>query len=315
MGPQISQELADAIEQSGQPVQLAIAKIFEEGFASGTATVDQLATEMGDLFSGFSRGEFTKPQLITALEQSIPMLIERFGQLGPAGEAQINRIIEAAREMGVEFEGLGELISTSMGPSLQDVASTFDLSVQKAKKLGEILGVKLPTQTQILAKQLGLTPKKLKEIGTALDKEFGIGLDQIQVGDLAEGLGVKGVKATKDLKGSQVGANSELEKGVRLSGQLADNLGRAARNSDGISIPTGPAFSGEVISAARGFDSGVLSRPTFFPIVAHPREEVLVRDAGTNGTGGGISITIAPQVTISDPMASADDIKRRRDQT
>jgi hypothetical protein len=54
-----------------------------------------------------------------------------------------------------------------------------------------------------------------------------------------------------------------------------------------------------------------LSRPTFFPIVAHPREEVLVRDAGTNGTGGGISITIAPQVTISDPMASADDIKRK----
>lgn len=315
MGVGISEGLAKAIEASGENIQLALAQIFQEGAMS----VDQLATEMGDLFSFFERGEISETGLLGALEETVPLLIEHFKELGPAGEAQVQRIIEAARAMGIEFEGLGELISTSMGPSLQDVMEAFNLTNQQARELSNLLGVKLPTDTQILAAQLGVTPSQLKEIGKAMEEQFGIPLEQIQalmdmmgvdIEQLASALGVEGVEATDALKDIQEQANANIEQGAQLAKQLADELQRAAQASGMINIPA-VSGSGNVISAQNEFNSGVLGRKTFFPIVAHAGEVVSVEHADKGGGGGGGSgFTSVVNLTIAEPLASPDDIQR-----
>ncbi|GEM_PF-5782308 len=99
LGANISKELAASIEASGRPAQLALASIFGEGNLS----VGRLAEEAGDLFSFFERGEISKPELITALEEAIPLLLANLNALGPAGEAQLARITAPAESMGVEL--------------------------------------------------------------------------------------------------------------------------------------------------------------------------------------------------------------------
>jgi TP901 family phage tail tape measure protein len=268
MGVGISEGLAKSIEASGQPVQLALAQIFQEGAMS----IDSLAQEMGDIFSGLSRGEFTKPEAIAALEQTVPLLIENFGQLGVEGEAQVQRIIAAAQNMGIEFAGLGELISTTLGPSVNEVAETLGLTTQEAKKFAEMLGIKLPTEAQKLAAALGIPAKSVKEIGDALEKEFGMGLEDIQtildtmgisIEDLAASLGVEipksieaGSKESEELADGTKEVGDNLNHALERANRLADALGRAADESHNIQIPSG---GGELPGFQHG---GIVDRPT-----------------------------------------------------
>jgi hypothetical protein len=320
LGPHISEGLEKAIEQSGQPVQLAIAKIFEEGFASGdpAATADRLAEEMGDIFSGLEAGEFGAPEAIRALEESVPLLIQHFNELGPAGEEQVQRIIAAAQNMGIEFEGINELISASLGPSITEFANGLDLSKEQAKELADQLGIKLPTEAQKLAAELGTTPKVLKEMESKLS-DFGISMSEFQtlaqlsglsIEELATKLGIEGVEGTKNLAETQEQANANLQTGADTAAILADNLERAALASGGINIPS--FGSGELISAQGGFDSGVLSGTRFFPIVAHAKERVTVSRPGDGAAGGvSVSVQMSNNFSIAEPLATAEQISRR----
>jgi hypothetical protein len=55
------------------------------------------------------QGLFSTQEAADALARTVPILIENFAQLGPEGQAQVERIIAAAGRLGIEFEGLDTL--------------------------------------------------------------------------------------------------------------------------------------------------------------------------------------------------------------
>jgi len=250
MGPKISEELEKSIKESGKPVQLAIADVFREGFASGSATADMLAEEMGDLFSGFSRGEFGEGELVGALESSVPMLIERLNELGPAGEEQLNRIINAAQEMGVEFEGLSELIEGTFAPeTMENIAEQFGITNEEVRALAEKLGVDVQTNLERMASQLGLSVDEFKNLGAAVEEEFGIPMEDIEAlmkslgvtaEELAAALGVEVSAGAEDLDESLEKNTSELTASAAQAERMAAALAEAAAWSKGIEVPSFP---------------------------------------------------------------------------
>lgn len=341
MGVQISEDLAEALEKSGMPIQLAVADIFAEAFAAGgdvSATADRFAEEIGDIFSGLGQGLFTESEAITALEEAIPLLIANFDELGAVGEEQVNRIINAARTMGIEFEGLNELIAAQMGPTLQDIAEQFGLTIEEAKRLEEVLGVNLPSEMQVLAAQMGTTPKIMKEIGAAMEAQLGIPIEDLQAlldilgisfEDFAKSLGIEIPDAVgAGAEGTESLVDNTAEAGENLSGAsgqariLADELERAARASSQINVSV-PSTTGGVPGLAEG---AVVNQPMVAmigeggPEVVAPVQSLFgalgaqiaqqVANAG-GATGANISVTLAPQIVLADPMASPEDIERK----
>jgi hypothetical protein len=248
MGPKISEELEKSIVESGRPAQLAIAKIFEEGFASGTATADMLAEEIGDLFSFFERGEITEPEIVAALEESIPMLISRLQELGPAGEEQLQRIIGAAQNMGIEFEGLSELIQGTFAPdTLEDMMEKFGMTNEEVRELADQLGINLQTNLEKMAATIGMSVDDFKALGAAVEEKFGIPMEDIEglmasmgvsAEELAAALGVEVTTGAGELEDELVQNTEEMGRGADEANRLADALERAARASSGIVIPS-----------------------------------------------------------------------------
>lgn len=97
IGANISEELEAAIEKSGKNAQLFLTEIFAEGGLG----IDRFAEEVADLLSMFGRGEISKDTLITELKEDLPILIEHFQELGPEGQAQIDRLTPGAARMGI----------------------------------------------------------------------------------------------------------------------------------------------------------------------------------------------------------------------
>ena len=298
LGATIAQEMADAIKKSGKPIQLAVGQIFEAG---GFESVDRFAEEIGDIFSGLSRGEFGKPEAIAALEEAVPMLIANLQELGPAGEEQIQRIISAAQSMGVEFEGLSELIQGTFAPdTMESIAASFGITNDQVRELSDLLGVQVQTDLERMASSVGLSVAEFEALGAAVKDKFGIPMDQIDelmaslgvgAGELAAALGVDVAAGAGGLTAETAAANVELGAGVGLSAQLAFNLERAAAASGGIHIGSFDAGGGiPTTGALHGFHGDVMG-PRAFVIERGVRERV---DIGESGSGkGGASLTLS----------------------
>jgi len=249
IGPSISKELEKSIIASGKPAQLAIGAIFKEGFATGSATADMFAEEIGDLFSFFGRGEITKFDLVGALEESVPMLIERLQELGPAGEEQLNRIIGAAQSMGIEFEGLSELIEGTFAPdTMESIAKQFDMTNDQVRELAGLLGVDVQTELERMASSLGLSVDEFKTLGAAVEEKFGIPMEDIgallesmgiSAADLADKLGVEVSDNAGELDDELKNSTEEMKLGADQASRMADALERAARAAGGIVVPSG----------------------------------------------------------------------------
>ena len=247
LGATISDELAKSIEESGRPIQLAIAEIFREG---GFESIDRFAEEVGDIFSGLERGEFSKPEAILALEQSIPILLRNFEELGPEGEAQIQRIINAAQSMGLEFDGLSELIkatltdealaemglvgeksiqrirdaavglgvdfdflfdkiqSTFAPSTMEEIAEQFGFTNQQVRDLGKKLGIDIQTDLERMAATVGLSVSEFQALGEA------VGLPLEQIAPLLAALGVDAASLAAslgvDVAGGAAGVDEAL---------------------------------------------------------------------------------------------------------
>lgn len=294
LGVNISEELERTIRESGQPIQLAIADIFREGFANGTATADDLAREIGDLFSGFERGEYGKPQLIQALEESVPILIQRLRELGPAGEEQLNRIIAAAERFGVTFEGLSELVQGTFAPeTMESIAEQFGITNDEVRALADELGIDIQTNLERMAASVGLTTEEFKALGKAVEEKYGIPMEDID--ELLAAMGVSAEDLAKALgveTGDELGDNLEDSKeNLKLGGEyaeyMAEQLERAARAAGGISIPGYPGmdehFAKETPPGGRLF-----TRPTRI-VVGEVPEVVDVRHASRAQSQGGAS--------------------------
>jgi transcriptional regulator with XRE-family HTH domain len=247
----LSANLQDTIQQMGEQIgdfataiQLNIGAIFAEG----GFTVDQFAEKIGDTFSAMEQGLLDSGQAQQLLNETVAQLLPHLDELGADGVAQLERILAASDNMGVSFEGQGEIVQAllkhyeelgqkvppwiqeiadglgAMGDpissSLQDIQGQFDLTNQQAKELADLLGVEVLTETQKLAKELGVTPKKLKEIGAAIESKYGIPLEGIQalletmgvsIEDLAAAFGIDVAGGVKEAKDATTDLGEELE--------------------------------------------------------------------------------------------------------
>lgn len=103
LGATISQELADSIEKSGKPVQLAVADIFRAG---GFESIDRAIEESADIFSGLGRGDFSQGEGIAALEDAIAAIGPRLDEVGTEGVLQMERLLAPSPFVGIEFQPL-----------------------------------------------------------------------------------------------------------------------------------------------------------------------------------------------------------------
>lgn len=313
VGVRVSEGLLKAIRDSGRPAQLMIADIFAEGIAMGTANVDDLAREMGDVFSFLERGEITQFEAITTLEQSIPLLLQNLQDLGPAGEEQIERIISAAELMGVEFEGLADLIASTFAPAtVESMAEQFGKTNEEIRAMGELLGIDIQTDIERIAASVGLTASEFTALGSALEEKLGIPAEQlaefleatgISAADLADKLGVDVSGGAKLVADAQELANQRLLTGVDIAAELRRQLEGAASASGMIQMPGSASPDGGFQGGTPGLDFMNFGRGKFVPL--HGREAVIheggvgqlarqIAAAMGGGTGGdrGSSTTI-----------------------
>jgi TP901 family phage tail tape measure protein len=254
VGIRVSEGLLKGIRDSGRPAALFIGDIFAEGIAAGTANVDDLAREMGDVFSALQQGGITEFEAIKSLEEATPLLLQNLRDLGPAGEEQIQRIIGAAQEMGLEFNGLAEIIATTFAPAtVETFKSQFGLTNDEIRAMSKLLGIDIQTDLQRLAASVGLTAKEFNELGAALESKVGVPAEQLaefleasglSAAELAQSLGVDVGKGAELLAGAQGRANDRLQEGARLADRLAGSLQAAARASGNIRVPSGGNIQG-----------------------------------------------------------------------
>jgi hypothetical protein len=191
--------LAEEVGDLSTAAALGLSDIFGEAIASGTANFDLFAERIADTFSFLERGQITATEAQQILNESVAQLLPHLDELGPAGEAQIQRLINAAEEFGITFEGLGQL-GGPISSSIEEIAEKFGITTDAARELAEFLDVKVKTNVQRIADELEIPPKLLKEIGTAVKEQFGIPLEGIQallmtmgisIDDLATAFGIK----------------------------------------------------------------------------------------------------------------------------
>lgn len=233
IGATISEGLAEAILESGESAQLFLREIFEEGGLG----IDRFAEEVGDLFSLFERSEITEGSLLEELGETLPILIENFGDLGEAGQAQIERIIFAAEEMNIDLGETGDILERLAKGipeiTLEGLAAELGITTEAARELADALGVNVQTDIQRLADDLDVPVSKIRELGAALEEEFGVGIDGIQsildllgidIDQLADKLGVELPEAAQTAAGAVEGV--ETGEGGIDSAVFGDSAGR-----------------------------------------------------------------------------------------
>ncbi len=186
IGADISEELEKAIEESGQNAQLFLREIFEEGDLG----LDKLAEEVGDLFSFFERGEISESGLLGELDELLPILIENFGELGPAGEESLERIQRAAEAMGFDLGIAGDQLERLQKGipelTLEGFQQKFDLSAEQTAGL-QGLGLNLQTDVQRIADDLNVPLNILEGLGPALEN---LGVSFTELPDFLEATGL-----------------------------------------------------------------------------------------------------------------------------
>jgi len=284
IGASISEGLAEQILESGENAQLFLREIFEEG----SLALDDFAREVGDLFSFFERGELSEEGLIRELEETLPILIENFQELGPAGEAQLQRIIGAADRFGIEIQELDQLMQKTFAPdTLETMAEKFGLSVQQAREMAKVLDLDVQTNLERTAASVGLTAEEFKRLGAALETQLNIPAGQLKefldstglsAQALAEKLGIDVGEGAQLAASAQEAANKNIQQGVDFAAQLRRELEGAAAASRNIQVPTG---SGSPLPPGLQDGGLVRANPPFGTTVRlGEREDELVVPAG-----------------------------------
>lgn len=177
IGAALSQSLMEEIHKSGENAQLFLREIFAEGDLG----IDRLAEEVGDLFSFLERGEISQETLLGEMSELLPILIENFDELGETGKDQIDRIIDAAQQAGIDLGFMGDQLDRLRKGipelTLEGFASKFDLSEEQQAKL-QGLGLGIQTDEERVADELNIPLELLKELAPALE-EIGVSLAEL----------------------------------------------------------------------------------------------------------------------------------------
>lgn len=276
IGVEISEGLLEEIRKGGESAQLALTEIFAEG----NLGIDRFAEEVGDLFSMFERGEITEGTLITELKEDLPILIEHFQELGPEGQMQLERIIAAAKDAGIEIEELGEIIALTLDndevlaivdqlgvtqaaaealgltfdqlqtkvksifapETLETLAQNFGKTTEEMRQILKDLGVNVQTDLERLAAEAGLSVEDFRALGAAFQAATGIPAEK-----LAEFLKQSG----------QTAADLAASLGVDVSASLGTAGEELAKNNAelAISVENARVFAFEMERAARAIGS------------------------------------------------------------
>jgi antitoxin component HigA of HigAB toxin-antitoxin module len=317
----VSRGLAEAVKASGEKWQLSLGAMLQEGVDTLQIGGDDVAREIGDLFSMFERGELSEGEIFESLRGAIPVLLQNLENLGEGGEAEVDRIIAAAQRMGIEFEGLSELINSTFAPqTLEEMKESLGLTGEEVRALAEKLGVDLQTNLERSAQQMGLTVDELKALqdaaGQALGSEGAASMEELQAlmdamglsaQDLADKLGLEIPGGAGSLADEAAKGKTEISLAADEALRLKDNLISAANAANGINIPSGgPGPGSDIPAFAHGgfvpetFPSGKIVR------VAEPGTggEYMTPAKGGGGTSNVSNVTINVQVQGSDEQAA-----------
>jgi len=279
IGAAISDGLAQAILDSGKDARFFLSQMFEEG----ALNIDQLAEQIGNIFA---TDNLNKPEAIEQLELAIPTLIANFENLGETGQAQIWRIIDASRNAGVSFEGLGELMGlrisdlielgdagkaeiqriteaakelgieiegldaimqSAFAPeTMESIAEKFNLTNDQVKELADKLGIDIQTDLERMAATLGLSVEQMKALGKAVEEEYGLPMEEIE-----ELLAAMGISAEDLAKALDVDLGDLDDKAKELPDEMAESAENAR------------IFADEIERAGRAFGAfGVVTFPS-----------------------------------------------------
>lgn len=110
MGVNLPKDLAQSIHDSGLNPQAFVGAMAQAGLLSG----ENLAREIGDIFSVLEQGKLTSDQAQQALNDALPSLIAQLqsGELDASSE-QVQRIVGAADRFGLEIPALIEALKTT----------------------------------------------------------------------------------------------------------------------------------------------------------------------------------------------------------
>ena len=333
----VSEGLLDAIRESGKPASLMTAAIFEEGIAAGTADVDGLAKKMGDLFSEIQFGNITESEGITALQDALPLLLQNFEDLGVTGEAEVQRIIAAAQEMGIEFEGLTELIATTLtDEALEAMGLAGVTNVQAIRDAAEglgvgfdvlkdkILGTFAPQSLEQMMETLGLTNAEARALAETLGVDVATNL---QLAALSANLTVKEFKDLQEVAGAVLGKDTaatmeELQALMEATGLSAQELAERL----GVDVAEGAGnLNDEIVNANDGIlDAASAARQLEEALAAAARAagRIHIPSSGNLPSGGDIpsfahggfvpeTFPAGAIVRVAEPGTGGEDITPR----
>jgi transcriptional regulator with XRE-family HTH domain len=264
------------------------------------------------------------------------VLLQNLENLGEGGEAEVDRIIAAAQRMGIEFEGLSDLINSTFAPqTLEEMKESLGLTGEEVRALAEKLGVDLQTNLERSAQQMGLTVDELKALqdaaGQALGSEGAASMEELQAlmdamglsaQDLADKLGLEIPGGAGSLADEAAKGTTEIGLAADEALRLKDNLMAAASAAAGINIPAGAPNPGGG-SPGGGFASGTpnsdfMNFGAGTKTTLHGEEAVVRKGSGSNklaaelagalkGAGGAnVTMTMAPVFNLSGSATQVD---------
>jgi len=96
-------------------MQAALGEITKEAIESGEANFDLLAEKAADTYSFIERGQLDAAQGQQVLNETVSQLLPHLEEMGETGTAQMERLLRAAKDSGLEFDGINEATAALAG--------------------------------------------------------------------------------------------------------------------------------------------------------------------------------------------------------
>jgi hypothetical protein len=227
----VSKDLRDRLQTMGEDIgdfataiQMNIGQIFQEG---GIGSPDQFAEKIADTFSFLERGQIDTSQAQNILNDTVQQLIPTIGEMGTEGVAQLERLLAAAEQTGIQFQGLDQLAMSyvqraqELGMAVNDVVlSGLGMSDALAAATGGGGGTAEVSAEEKAAPFLAAAP----EIGAQVGSSVGSIVNPELISMKGELISIKGelmeLKAVRAELGAIKGSLDSLPRAFRDSIQI-----------------------------------------------------------------------------------------------
>lgn len=177
-GTTLTREMAQAIHDSGKPVHESLTELFD----TGTMSIDRYAEEVGDLFSMFERDEISRGTLMSELAEDLPLLIENFEDLGDVGQENLERIMQAAEDMGVDLGMAGEQLERMQAGIIEmtseDLMEKFGMTAEQLQLGKDTLGLNVQSRDERVADEFDVSMEFMQGLGPILES-LGLSIQEL----------------------------------------------------------------------------------------------------------------------------------------